>query len=163
MQLQRSAVFKLERVGQGGKPARLPTTTIHALRGKSLYVDLQVEGVQTRFLVDSGAEVSIIPDSHEIVAGKGPLEKPRVQPVLVDGSELPVVGVASSSIVINGQEVSVRFYVVRANMSPILGSDIMKGFGWVRLDFANQAVGFGPVVSVPPEEGCEAPKVFCLG
>ena len=138
----------------------MPTTTINALRGKSLYVDLQVEGVRTRFLVDSGAEVSIIPDSHEIVAGKGPLRKPRVQPVLVDGSELPVLGVASSSIVINGEEVCVDFYVVKASMSPILGSDIMKGFSWVRLDFANQAVGFGPVVSLQSEEGSDAPRVF---
>ena len=125
----------------------MPATTINAVRGKSLYTDLKVEGILTRFLVDSGAEISILPDSHAVVARKGELRSARMQPVLVDGSELPVLGVAILSVVINSQTVDVEFYIVRANISPILGSDIMKCFSWVKLDFGSQAVTFGPLVS----------------
>ena len=122
-----------------------------------------MEGTVTRFLIDSGAEISILPDSHEIVRVKGELRRARMQPVLVDGSELPVLGVATSSVVINGQSVGVEFYVVQANISPILGNDIMKQCSWVRLDFASQEVTFGPMVSgvSKVEEDIETPRL-CL-
>ena len=53
------ASVKLLRIGQSGKPIPLPTTTINAVRGKSLYTELKVEGTLMRFLADSGAEISI--------------------------------------------------------------------------------------------------------
>ena len=135
-------------VGQGGLPIPLPTTTINAVKGKSLYTNFLVGGVDTTFLVDSGAEISILPEGHESLASNTELLQARMRPVLVDGSELPVLGVVESSVVINGQKVGVEFYVVKANISPILGSDVMKGFSWVRLDFGNQEVEFGPRVMV---------------
>ena len=152
-------------VGQGGLPIPLPTTTINAVKGKSLYTNFLVGGVDTTFLVDSGAEISILPEGHESLASNTELLQARMRPVLVDGSELPVLGVVESSVVINGQKVGVEFYVVKANISPILGSDVMKGFSWVRLDFGNQEVEFGPRVMVrSSSSGSEtvAPKVCRL-
>ena len=52
---------------------------------------------------------------------------------LVDGSELPVLGVAILSVVINSQMASVELYVVQANILLIMGSDIMKYFSWAKL------------------------------
>ena len=103
----------------------------------------------TKFLVDSGAEISILPESHALVAHGCKLESAKMRPVLVDGSELPVKGVSQASVIINGEPVLVNFYIVQANISPILGSDIMRGFSWVQLDFENQAVTFGPYLSDP--------------
>ena len=122
-------------------------TTINAIQGKSLYTELEVGGSVTRFLVDSGAEISILPEGHALLSKNCVLKGARMRPVLVDGSELPVKGVVLGSVRINDTPINVEFYVVQANISPILGNDIMRGFSWVTLDFENQAVKLGPQLS----------------
>lgn len=128
-------------------PTPLPLTTINAVKGKSLFVDLSVENVSTRFLVDSGAEISILPDTHEAVVNRKDLRVPSLQPVLADGSKLPVSGVINLPVLINGEKLMADFYVVSSQVAPILGSDIMKCFGFVTLDFSSHSVTFGPRMS----------------
>ena len=161
MQVSGEGRVKLEGVGQGGLPTPLPLTTINAVKGKSLYVDIEVEMVSTRFLVDSGAEISIIPDTHRAVADKRDLRLPTMQPVLADGSKLTVLGVVTLAIVVNKEELMVDFYVVSAHVFPILGNDIMRCFGFVTLDFSSHAVTFGPRVMTEPgkEAVVGAPRV----
>ena len=130
------------------------------MKGKSLYVDLMVYKVPTRFLVDSGAEVSIIPDSHEVVSKVGGMRMPCLQPVLADGSKLTVLGVIPLEVEVNGQSVMAEFYVVNAHISPILGSDIMRLFDFVKLDFNDQMVTFGPrVTSTRMDTSSKYPRV----
>ena len=65
------------------------------MKRKSLFVDVVVGDVTTRFLVDLRAEVYIIPDSREAVSRFRGMERPAVQSVLADGANLNVVGVVS--------------------------------------------------------------------
>ena len=91
-------------------------TTINAIQGKSLYTELEVGGSVTRFLVDSGAEISILPEGHALLSKNCVLKGARMRPVLVDGSELPVKGVVLGYIRINDTPINVEFYVVQANI-----------------------------------------------
>ena len=75
-------------------------TTINAIQGKSLYTELEVGGTVTRFLVDSGAEISILPEGHALLSKNCVLKGASMHPVLVDGSELPVKGVVLGSVVL---------------------------------------------------------------
>ena len=160
MQVQREVRVKLEGVGQGGNPTPLPETTINVVKGKSLFVDVFVGKVPTRFLVDSGAEVSIIPDTHEGISKLGCMQRPALQPVLADGSKLDVMGVVTLEVYINGQLVTADFYVVKGHIAPILGSDIMRLFSFVKLDFSGQRVSFGPrVYSQKGELDVKVPRI----
>ena len=146
MQVHRWYGVKLLGVGQGGIPTPLPQTTINAVKGKSLYVDVLVGRVPTRFLVDSGAEVSIIPDTHELVSKGGGMRLPQLQPVLADGSKLNVLGIITLPIEVDQKSITTDFYVVNSHISPILGSDVMRLFSFVKLDFDAQTVKFGPKI-----------------
>ena len=160
MQVHRWYGVKLLGVGQGGIPTPLPQTTINAVKGKSLYVDVLVGRVPTRFLVDSGAEVSIIPDTHELVSKGGGMRLPQLQPVLADGSKLNVRGIVTLPIEVDQKSITTDFYVVNSHISPILGSDVMRRFAFVKLDFDGQTVKFGPKVSSPvPDARTDPPRV----
>ena len=129
--------------GQGGSPVTLPTTTIKLIK-RSLYITLLVCGVLTDFLVDSGAEISVIPKSHSAI-GPDCLFKPiRLQPVMADGKPLEVDGIVSLPIIVDGSQLNVNFYVSKQDLSPILGIDVMRKFQSVNLDFVSHTVKFGP-------------------
>ena len=51
-----------------------------------------------------------------------------------------------------GQSVTPKFYVVKGHIAPILGSDVMRLFGFVKLDFVDQVVTVGPEVHSPKLE-----------
>lgn len=147
--------------GQGGSPVTLPTTTIKLIK-RSLYITLPVCGVLTDFLVDSGAEISVIPKSHSAI-GPDCLFKPiRLQPVMADGKPLEVDGIVSLPIIVDGSQLNVNFYVSKQDLSPILGIDVMRKFQSVNLDFVNHTVKFGPFdVAQGHEKEMDVPPRCC--
>ena len=84
-------------------------------------MDVLVGRVPTRFLVDSGAEVSIIPDTHELVSQGVCMRLPQLQPLLADGSMLNVQDIVTLPIEVDEKSITTDFYVVNSHISPILG------------------------------------------
>ena len=161
MPLHRSA-FKLAMTGQGGHPVMLPKTTIQAVFKKSsLYVILPVNSVLIKFLADSGAEISVLPEGHEAIPPECSLNPIQVQPVTADGKPLETVGTVSLPVLINNISVDVLFYISRSTISPILGVDVMRQFQQVSLDFENGTVKFGGHRGgiVPEHEVLKEPRV----
>lgn len=129
--------------GQSGKPVTLPTTTINCVYGKtSLSVSLPVNDVLTRFLADSGAQISTLPEGHAAVPVNAVLEPLELQPVNADGTPLKTLGTIKLPVEINGISVVTKFYI-SPEVSPILGTDVMCQFCSVSLDFEKGSVYFG--------------------
>jgi len=102
-------------VGKLACPARLNA----AAAGLLLYVNDQQSG--RRFLVDSGASVSLLPSSSSAPASGPSLVSP-------DGSPIKCWGDQQLTLVLGGQRFSWRF--LRAAVAfPILGLDFLKHFG----------------------------------
>ena len=124
-----------------------------------LCLDVLVD-VPIRFLVDLRAEVSIIPDTHEAVSWFRGMEQHAVPSVLADGANLNVFGLVSLEFNMKGESVTPEFYVVKGHIAPILGSDFIRLFGFVKLDFSDQVVPFGPKVHSPKlEHDFKVPRI----
>lgn len=135
--------------GQGGTPVTLPTTTLKSLFKKSsLYVTLPVSSVNTEFLADSGAEISVIPSSHPAIPVDRVLKPIRLQPVMADGKPLDVKGIITLPVLINDMSFDIDFYVVDSRVKAILGLDVMKRFHEVNLNFEDHTVTFGTPLSL---------------
>lgn len=130
--------------GHDGPPVNRRTTTIRAVFQKSsLHVTLLVNNIPTDFLVDTGAEISVLPEGHAAIPPNSQLQYPPLQPIAVDGTPLDVTGTLVLSIIINDSLMNVTFYIIRSMRSPILGSDVLKMFHHVSLDYVNLTVRFG--------------------
>ena len=167
---------KLLGSGQGGLP--LPevtstnkqvetplTVTVSATQPRqcSIYVDLKVGGLDTKFLVDSGAEVTLIPESHPVVQSNlSYLEAIVCQPVTLDGKPIPVRGRLKGSVEINGNQLPVRFVITSDDRIPaILGTDVMMQLDHVEIDFHSNTARFGPrkVAEVPIRQS-DNPRIY---
>ena len=63
-----------------GPSYSLPTTTVNALHNKSsLYAMCSVKGVETKFLADTGAEISVLPVTHRAVPDVNTLQPISLQ------------------------------------------------------------------------------------
>ena len=62
------------------------------------------------------------------------MERPAVQSVLADGTKFNIFGVVSLEFNLKGQSVTQGFCVVKGHIAPILGSDVMRLFSFVKLD-----------------------------
>ena len=106
--------------GNGGTPVELPpttisllpTTTVNTLHNKSsLYATGLVEGIETEFLADTGAEISVLPATHKAVATNRNIEPISLQPVTLDGVPLDVLGTLTLDVVINKMSLKAKFYI----------------------------------------------------
>ena len=170
-------VVKLEGSGQGGLPLpevkptkqdtiRTPlTVTVSATepRASSIYANLKVGGFDTKFLVDSGAEVTLIPDSHPVVSqNRSLLEAIICQPVTLDGKPISVCGRLKGEVEINGNRLPVRFVVTSdSRIPPILGTDVMMQLDHMEIDFKSNTAKFGPKkVSFIQQKESVSPRVY---
>ena len=154
-----TASIKLEGDGQGGLPSPTEDTTkeksqnpvVHVSvvqpRPNSIYCSLPVDGVSTMFLTDSGAEISLLPSSHEAVLKRmDQLRSANIQPVAVDGTPIPLSGQLSVVVTVNDEPITSSFYVTTdLKIPPILGLDVMKKLEFVNINFQDGSVSFGPV------------------
>ena len=168
---------KLLGSGQGGKPLPGLTATkdenvetplkvmVSATQPRqcSVYADLNVAGRSTKFLVDSGAEVTLIPESHPVVKqNRGLLEAIVCQPVTLDGKPIPVCGRLAGHVEINGDQLPVRFVVTSDDqIPPILGTDVMTQLKSIEIDFQSNTAKFGPRKErYEPVSSSDSPKVY---
>ena len=168
---------KLEGSGQGGLPLsevmatkqdteRTPlTVTVSATepRASSIYANLKVGGFNTKFLVDSGAEVTLIPDSHPVVSqNRSLLEAIICQPVTLDGKPISVCGRLKGEVEIDGNRLPVRFVVTSDScIPPILGTDVMMQLDHMEIDFKSNTAKFGPKkVSFVKQKESVNPRVY---
>ena len=130
--------------GHGGSPVALPTTTVNLVKTKSsLYAKFSVGGTVTQFLVDSGAEISVLPSNHPAVPLDHSLLKPIVlQPITLDGKPLDILGTLVLEVEVDTMVQPVQFYISQLPVSPVMGSDVMSRFSKVIFNYVDRSVRF---------------------
>ena len=89
---------KLKGDGQGGNPSPIDKTTkimtyVSSIQPStnSIYCSLVVDGNMTSFLTDSGAQISLLPATHQAVQKRlEQIEAVSMQPATVDGTPIPL-------------------------------------------------------------------------
>ena len=110
----------------------------------SIHCSIDVDGEPTSFLTDSGAQISLLPESHPAVLRRiRQIEDVSVQPVTVDGTPIPLRGKLTVSVLIEGNPLTVQFYITETNIPPILGLDVMSCLDHIQIDFVSHSVRFG--------------------
>ena len=110
----------------------------------SIHCSIDVDGEPTSFLTDSGAQISLLPESHPAVLRRiRQIEDVSVQPVTVDGTPIPLRGKLTVSVLIEGNPLTVQFYITETNIPPILGLDVMSRLDHIQIDFVTHSVRFG--------------------
>ena len=146
--------------GQGGHPSAKDITTkyckISAVQptSSSIYCQIDVEGVPTRFMADTGAEITLLPCHHGAVTSfREKLKPTTVQPVTVDGKPIPLLGTLELTVKMGELSGSVTFYVTSdPGITPILGLDVMRRMQRVEIDFTKgDKITFGPLSAPQPD------------
>ena len=110
----------------------------------SVYCSLVVDGEITSFLTDSGAQISLLPATHQAVQKRlEQIEAVSIQPVTVDGTPIPLRGKLTVNILIEGNPLIAQFYITEDNIPPILGLDVMSKLEHIQIDFTTHTVRFG--------------------
>ncbi|KAM7293268.1 uncharacterized protein ISCGN_026398 [Ixodes scapularis] len=94
------------------------------------YVEVSVNGHVTRFKVDSGADVTVVPPSlpgvpRKLDAVEGELIGPGNQP-------LPVLGTFQATLAWKDKRTVQQLYVMRAQTTPLLGLPAIEALGVVK-------------------------------
>ena len=70
---------------------------------KSIHCSFPVDGVETRFMADTGAEITLLPETHPSVQHRNSCCNARnIQPVTVDGKPIPLLGSLVLTVEVNG-------------------------------------------------------------
>lgn len=97
---------------------------------RARYVEVSVNGHVTRFKVDSGADVTVVPPSlpgvpRKLDAVEGELIGPGNQP-------LPVLGTFQATLAWKDKRTVQQLYVMRAQTTPLLGLPAIEALGVVK-------------------------------
>ncbi|XP_051829526.1 retroviral-like aspartic protease 1 [Antechinus flavipes] len=109
--------------------------------GKGYYLKGKIEGIPVRFLVDSGAQVSVVhPDLWE-QATDGDLDtlRPFENVVKVaNGAEMKILGIWDTTVTLGKLEMEAEFLVANASTEEaIIGTDVLQDHGAI-LDFKHR-------------------------
>eukprot|EP00731_Ephydatia_muelleri_P013877 Em0007g1187a len=153
-----SVSFKLQGAKPGGERSLANTTLTHqlctpSLQKPSINAVLQVMGTidqsKTKFLIDSGAAVSVI--HLKRVPGSSLIkETPNLQTVGANGAPLDIVGQTTLVVGLGTFQVEQEFVVARSlSVDCLLGADFLTKHGAV-IDFKRNAWKLdGGVVEIP--------------
>ena len=68
-------------------------------KSTSIYCTFKVANILTKFMVDTGAEITLLPGEHEAVRKHAAhIQQTLVQPVTVDGKPIPLKGVLEMEV-----------------------------------------------------------------
>ena len=146
--------------GQGGNPSAAANSTknikyvVSAIYpGKnSIHCSFPVDGIVTQFMADTGAEITIIPESHGAVQRRqSRCNFTHIQPVTVDGKPIPLLGTLDLEVELNGTKVIHTFFVTTGtHILPILGLDFMRRMEKLEINFCHGGeITFGQLRSDP--------------
>ncbi|XP_001519377.3 retroviral-like aspartic protease 1 [Ornithorhynchus anatinus] len=109
--------------------------------GKGYYLKGSIEGVPVRFLVDSGAQVSVAhPDLWEQATDGDPSTLRPFENVVkvANGAELKILGIWDTVITLGKLEMNAQFLVAdEATEEAIIGTDVLQDHGAI-LDFKHR-------------------------
>ena len=115
---------------------------------KSIHCSFPVDGVETRFMADTGAEITLLPETHPSVQHRNSCcNATKIQPVTVDGKPIPLLGSLVLTVEVNGSQVPHTFFITKGTqIQPILGLDFMRKMEKVEIDFSQGGkIAFGGV------------------
>ena len=102
-------------------------------KNSPIFVNVQMAGESLRMMLDTGANVSLVP--HSVWMSKWshiPLKKSSVRLCTFSGSPIDVVGEAQLKIECNDQTICDTVVIVRGGLSPLFGRNWLKH---IRLDW----------------------------
>ena len=97
-----------------------------------IFVDLTLQGVQTRFLLDTGPNITVIsPSLFACIADerKPHLVEAAIDLTVADGRSLPMLGKGSFQINLGSTTVKHEVWVAGIDLDGILGLDFMQKHG----------------------------------
>ena len=87
-------------------------------------VKLETNGTDVIYKIDSGAQVSVLPEStYKTLKQKSELKPTKVKLTAYNGSQIPVIGQWEGKINYRGKNVNLIFIVSSSKSAPILGLD----------------------------------------
>ena len=96
---------------------------------KGLYVSGELEGVEVKFLVDTGADLTVIRTSLYERLSEGRdlgLEEVSLDMAVADGRPLPFEGRGTFQLKVGGLEVAHDIWVADIDIDAILGFDFLR-------------------------------------
>jgi len=93
---------------------------------KDFHSTLLVNGVEIEFKVDTGADVTVMSESHYRLVSKVPLQRPDVQLKAANKLPFKVLGMVDCDICFREQTSHQRVYVVDSLVCPLLGKPAIK-------------------------------------
>ena len=147
--------------GQGGDPSAAASSTnnkiyvvVSAIHpGKnSIHCSFPVDGIDTQFMADTGAEITLLPEGHQAVQQRqSHCNSTDIQPVTVDGKPIPLLGTLDLEVDLNGTKVTHTFFITTGTqIIPILGLDFMRRMEKLEIDFCRGGeITFGGLRSDP--------------
>lgn len=136
-------------------------SAIHPGRN-SIYCTLNVDKVSTKFMVDTGADISLLPADHAAVATRRfQCKQTMIQPVTVDGQPIPLLGTLDMEVELCGALVIITFFIATDPcIVPILGLDVMRRMETMEIDFSRgDKVTFGPFTKNKVPETEQSPAI----
>ena len=115
------------------EPIKLPVpwSRLRSVGDSGLYVRGELEGVEVRFLVDTGADLTVIrAELYESLLGKNhvTLEQIPVDMAVADGRTLPFKGRGSFRLKIGELEVMHNVWVADIDVDALLGYDFLQRY-----------------------------------
>jgi len=98
--------------------------------GGELYVNGCVQGTPVKFLIDTGANITIVKSSvWEQMSNRPELEHVEVKMVLADGTASPFTGRGLFTVQLGKEEAVHTIWVANIEQDGILGLDLMRAMG----------------------------------
>ena len=161
--------------GQGGKPSAAsgPTNNnnkyvVSVIKpGKnSIHCSLVVDKSDTDFMADTGAQISLLPESHPSVRRRqSQCNDTDIRPVTVDGEPIPLLGTLDLEVECNGDCIIHTFFITTGTqIGPILGLDFMRRMEKVEISFDHGGeIIFGKLRDAPVTPTSPASTVRQIG
>ena len=134
-----AGVSQSQQVQQDAEFAFLDSVSAGWTANSAFSTKLPLNNTLVQFKIDTGADVSIIPDTLYSVREHGPLQKSDKVLTHAGGTQLECTGRFTGKINYNGKAADQEIYVVRGAERALLGKPAIKAFDLVHVVHALNA------------------------